>query len=159
MTALDLVKEKLAYNQWANHQMIEWLRQQKPEIYEKKVASSFPSINKLTQHIMEAEKYYFSILLEEKKEYQEEMSTEAVFEELLEIDDQMVKWLSQQAPEGMGKIIHLKRSPFLETYSTATILTHTVNHSTYHRGQLLALRQQLGMSAAPKLDYYRFFIN
>ena len=108
---------------------------------------------------MEAQKYYFSVLLEEKKDYEEEMNTEAVSEELLSVDSQMVNWISQQTPEKMRKTIHLKRSPFLETYSTATVLTHMVNHSTYHRGQLLALRQQMGMSTAPKLDYYRFFIN
>lgn len=158
MNAWDLCKEKVAYNQWANRAVVEWLQQQASDLYEEKVVSSFPTINKLMHHIMEAEKYYFSILQKREEEYEKVMSTEKICTELLKIDENLLGWLSVQDPEVMDETISLKRSPFIETYSTATILTHMVNHSTYHRGQLVALRHQLGMSDAPKTDYYRYLI-
>ena len=158
MTVLDLIKEKVAYNQWANQKVIEWLQQQPTALYEKKVVSSFPNINKLMQHTMEAEKYYFSILRKREEQYEELMTTEKIFEELQTIDKDLLVWLSGQSSDAMAQTISLKRSPFVETYAVATLITHLVNHSTYHRGQLVALRHQLGMSDAPKVDYYRYFI-
>ena len=159
MDAFDLIKEKLAYNQWANKVIMAWLQQHSPDLYVKEVVSSFPTINKLMHHIMETEKYYFSILEQREEQYAENMATEEIFEELVQIDEALLGWLSTQNSGAMDKTIFLKRSPFLETYSTATIITHLVNHSTYHRGQLVALRNQLKMSEAPKTDHYRFIIS
>ena len=158
MNAFDLVKEKLGYNQWANLKLIEWLQQQPSDLFEKKVISSFPSINKIMHHIMEAEKYYFSILQGKTEEYEKVMATEKIIEELLKIDEGLLVWLSLQDEGFMDEVISLKRSPFVETYSVATLITHLVNHTTYHRGQLVALRRQLDISDVPKTDYYRYFI-
>jgi len=158
MDAFDLIKDKLAYNQWANQQVMEWLKEQPAAVYEKKVASSFPTINKLMHHLMEAEKYYFSILRQEEETYEKEMATDKIFEELLKIDQALLDWGLAQNSGTMDQVISLKRSPFVETYSIATLLTHVVNHSTYHRGQLLALRRPLGLTEAPRVDYYRYFI-
>lgn len=158
MNAFDLIQDKLAYNQWANQQLITWLQQQPAQLFEQEVVSSFPNINKLMHHIMEAELYYFSILRQSEETYPEELTTEQIFEQLLEIDEQLLNWLKPQAPAIMDNIITLKRAPFTETYTTATIITHMVNHTTYHRGQVVAVRHQLAMPAPPKMDYYRYFI-
>ena len=158
MNALGLLTEKIAYNRWANQLVVEWLHQQPADLYEKEVASSFPTINKLLHHIMEAEKYYFSLLRQEEETYDLTMETHKVFEELVRIDQELLEWVLSQEADEMGKEISLQRSPVMETYTVATLLTHLVNHSTYHRGQLIALRHQLEMTQAPKVDYYRYFI-
>lgn len=158
MNAFDLIKEKTAYNEWANRIAVEWLQQHPIDVYKQEVKSSFPSINKLLHHLMEAEKYYFSILRGVEEEYEELMPTEKIIEELQRIDTELIDWLSQQSPDEMARTISLKRSPVLETYSVATLMTHLVNHSTYHRGQLIALRHQLALAEAPRLDYYRYII-
>ena len=158
MNTIDFIREKAAYNQWANHRIIEWLQQQSEALYEIKVISSFPTINKLLLHIMETEKYYFSIILQKEESYPKEMRTDKIFDQLKKIDLSILHWLSLQEDVDINKTISLKRSPFVETYTIATIITHLINHSTYHRGQLVALRHQLGMSDAPKTDYYRFMI-
>ena len=158
MNAFDLIQEKVAYNQWANQRVIDWLQQQPADLFKKGVVSSFPTINKLMHHIMEAEKYYLSILREREEDYEKTMTTKKIFKELSKVDKELVEWVAAQAPEVMDKTISLKRSPFIETYSTATIIMHMVNHGTYHRGQLIAFRHQLEMSEAPRVDYYRYFI-
>ncbi|NRB49696.1 MAG: DinB family protein [Saprospiraceae bacterium] len=158
MTAFDLLSDKIAYNQWANQVLIDWLKQQPDALYEKEVMSSFSSINKLMHHIIEAEKYYLSILSQTPTEYEKHMTTQAIFEELKRIDQELVSWQDVQSEEDMERIISLKRSPFVEKYTVATLITHVVNHSTYHRGQVIALRHQLEMTKAPRIDYYRYFI-
>ncbi|MBX2876219.1 MAG: DinB family protein [Saprospiraceae bacterium] len=158
MTAFDLIKDKIGYNQWANQVLIEWLKQQPEALYEERVISSFSSINKLMHHIMEAEKYYLSILRQQEESYEKHMTTEAIFEEIRRIDQMLISWHDAESAKSMERIISLKRSPFVEKYTAATLITHLLNHSNYHRGQLLALRHQLGMSDAPQIDYYRYFI-
>lgn len=158
MDAFNLIKEKVSYNQWANLKIVDWLRQQPVGLYDKNVISSFSSIRKLMQHIMEAEKYYFAVLQAKSENYKDDLSSEQIFEELLRIDRALLEWLLSLPETDMGKTYSLKRSPFVETYSTATLITHLINHTTYHRGQLVSLRHQLGMSVPPKTDYYRYFI-
>ncbi|MCI4671842.1 MAG: DUF664 domain-containing protein [Bacteroidia bacterium] len=159
MDALDLIKEKLAYNQWANQLVVDWIRNEPKELYQKEVVSSFTSIQKLLKHMMETEKYYFSLIRKTEEEYPEGIPTEGILEELLEINQNILGWLSNQSVEDVLRTISIKRSPMVEHYTTVALLTHLVNHSTYHRGQLLALRHQLGMSSPPKLDYYRYLIS
>lgn len=158
MTAYQLLSQKVSYNKWANQLMIHWLKEQSNALYKTQVFSSFPNINKCIHHIMEAKKYYLSILLGIEEQYESDMEIENIFEELLDIDSKLVAWLSLQNEEDVNRIIKIKRSPVLETYSVAEIITHMINHSTYHRGQLIALRHQLDMSEAPKTDYYRYLI-
>ncbi|MEO0468423.1 MAG: DinB family protein [Bacteroidota bacterium] len=158
MTTLDTIREKAGYNLWANQQLTEWLRKQDSALYVQPVTASFPSINKLMHHIMEAEKYYCSILMETEVEYEKEMATDKIFGELTQIDQKLLAWIDGQSSEDMETVISLKRSPFVETYSRASLLTHVFNHSTYHRGQLVALRHQLGIDAPPRTDYYRYLI-
>ena len=157
MTAYQLIKDKLAFNQWANDKVINWLKEQDNSVYQQEVTSSFASINKLTQHILSAQKYYLSILEGKERNYPKDMTMEEIFQELSLIDQQLLDWISTQEEESMGSIVSIKRSPIEEKYTVATIITHLINHSTYHRGQLLALRQQLNLTKAPKLNYYWYF--
>ena len=158
MHAYDLLQEKIQYNQWANSSMIEWLREQSADLYTQEVVSSFSSLNKVLHHMVDAETYYLSILTGQEASYEEELPTEAVFDLLQEVDKQLLTWFQDQEPNLVATEISLKRSPYVETYTVATLITHLINHSTYHRGQVVAMRHQLGIPTPPKLDYYRYFI-
>ena len=107
--------------------------------------------------MMEAEPYYFSILKGTEARYFDELSNEQVFEKLLETNERLLHWYLNENPEIVEKIISIKRSPYEERYSVATLLSHIVNHGTYHRGQIISLRHQLGISDPPKTDYYWMF--
>jgi uncharacterized damage-inducible protein DinB len=158
MDAYDLMTEKIKYNQWANSSLISWLKDQPVEVHEHDVKSSFPNVNKLLHHMMDAQTYYLSILQVTEGNYEEELPTDKVFDQLIELDKQLVAWFSNKKAGLLDQKISLKRSPVVETYTVATLITHMINHSTYHRGQLVAMRHQLGISEPPKTDYYRYFI-
>ena len=158
MTAYSLIAQNLAYHQWANHTLIQWLKTHPRDLYHKEVVSSFTTLNQLMHHILNAEKYYLSILRQTTVQYEKEMTTEEIFTQLLETDQVLVGWFSHQESTVVEQTVQFKRSPYVETYTVAALLTHIVNHTTYHRGQLVALRPQLGLSAPPQTDYYRYFI-
>ena len=106
----------------------------------------------------DAATYYLSILTGREASYQKELPIEEVFSQLLTADEQLLSWFLQQEPRIVDREISLKRSPFVETYTVATLITHLINHSTYHRGQVVGIRHQLGIPVPPKMDYYRYFI-
>ena len=158
MDAYDLITDKIKYNQWANEMLIQWLEEQPAELLLQEVQSSFPTINKLLHHIMDAETYYLSILQGNEEEYVDKLPTDKILTQLKDVDQRLLIWTLGQLPTAMDKEISLKRSPIVETYTVATLLTHMINHTTYHRGQIVAMRHQLGMTVPPRTDYYRYFI-
>lgn len=155
----NLITTNTAFNLWANKLIIEWLREQEPIILEKEVLSSFSTIKKLMCHIMEAEKYYISILNNSQAEYESKIRIEDLFEEINRVSTELLKWSKSQSASSLNKEITLNRSSIEEKYTVAEIITHTVNHSTYHRGQLIALRSQLPLTPAPKIDFYRYIMD
>ena len=157
MDAYQLIEDKIRYNQWANQVIVEWLKEQPEHLLHERIESSFPSFNETLHHMMEAETYYFSILKGDVGEYFDELPTEQIFKKLLAVDLQLLVWFLKQEPGIVSKVISLKRSPYEEQYNVATLISHMVNHGTYHRGQIIAAHRQLGLSMPPKTDYYWMF--
>ena len=157
MEAYQLLKDKLEYNQWANTRMMDWLKTQQHYLLNEGVKSGFKNINKAIHHILEAQTYYFSILTEKEATYYSELPTLRIFELLSQLDEDLLNWYTDQDNASLDQVIAIKRSPYEEKYSLATILMHLCNHSTYHRGQIIDLRHQLDMVKPPKTDYYWMF--
>ncbi|MEM9834013.1 MAG: DinB family protein [Bacteroidota bacterium] len=157
MSAYQLIEDKIRYNQWANQRILDWLKPKSSHLLLEPVQSSFTSLNKVIHHIMEAETYYLSILEGTEGRYYEELPTEEIFQKLLAVDQRLLSWYIGQTSEVVDKIISLKRSPHEERYSVATLITHIVNHTTYHRGQIVGMRHQIGITEPPKTDYYWMF--
>jgi len=151
-----MLEDLASYNWWSNQKIADWLLLHDEEVYRSEVASSFRTIHGLLYHLMETEKYYLSLIQAKKVDYDESLTTEEVIREWLLQGKTLVDWLHIQGEGRLKRVITLNRSPVRERYAVATLITHLVNHSTYHRGQLLALRAQLDLAAAPKIDYYRY---
>ncbi|MEM6395240.1 MAG: DinB family protein [Bacteroidota bacterium] len=158
MTSYNLILQSLQYHRWANSSIAIWLKDQPKELLHLEVAASFPSIRKTLHHILEAEKYYLSILSKIEVDYPENQSLDDVWTELLETDEQLLTWFESQGEAVVEREIQLKRSQYLERYTVATLILHIINHTTYHRGQIVSMRHQLGLSKPPATDYYRYFV-
>jgi uncharacterized damage-inducible protein DinB len=157
MTAYQLIEDKVRYHQWANQKMINWLEGCADDLLLASVIGSFASLNKLLHHMLEAETYYLSILTGTKGVYYDELSSRQIFSALSEVDEKLLAWLFSQDPEVVANRILLKRSAHEEQYTVATLILHIVNHGSYHRGQIVDFRHQLGISDPPKTDYYWMF--
>lgn len=157
MNTYQLIEDKISYNQWANQRLVNWLKSEASHLFVKTVQSSFNSLNKVFHHIMEAETYYLSIIQNKPGKYFEELPTAQVFKKLLTLDEQLLAWYLNQETNIVEQVITLKRSPHEESYTVATLICHIVNHGTYHRGQVVAMRHQLGIKEPPKTDYYWMF--
>jgi uncharacterized damage-inducible protein DinB len=142
------------YNIWANNKIIESLSELNEELLNQHIEASFPSIMKTVSHIWMAEMGWLSRLQGKGWEiseitnfsrtpyelFQSWQKTSAEFKSFVENTD-----LEQKLPfDHKGESYSI---PFREIAQTV------FTHGSYHRGQLVIMMRQLGISDIPKTDY------
>lgn len=130
------------YNNWATKATIQSINE---------ISSPSERIISLISHILAAQQIWFSRIIGEKST----LSPWEVYtiEECLKIseivNERYTNFLEHASDEGLEKIIHYSntRGERFEN-SIKDILTHVINHSTYHRAQIALLVKEAGSSPA-----------
>lgn len=153
VTQIPMAVRYTEYNLWANERMAEWLSAAKEEDWTRNVESSFSSIRSTALHIWSAEYLWLQVLKDESYEENPTRDYSGSPSELIQ------GWL------GASKAFHeytlgLDASAYNEERGSGTaplrvddIIQHCMNHSTYHRGQLITMGRQLGLEKPPQTDY------
>jgi|GEM_PF-72454 len=144
-----------AYNYWADQQLAEWIGLSTEDVLTKQIESSFSSIRETILHIWSAEYLWLQVIKDESAEDNPAKTFEGSREELV------AGWL--QASENFSNHVKtMSREEFqirrpkanTEVYTViANLIHHCMNHSTYHRGQLITMGRQAGLSDPPRTDY------
>lgn len=162
MSLKNLTNDLTAYNVWANHQIIVWIKDKSPEILTQKIPSSFSTIKSTFLHIWNAERFWLSFLkhLEFepfRKEFDENF--EAFFEGII---NQSLKFetFAHSLTEEQLEENRTIDTPWLKgTLPVYDYIQHAMNHSTYHRGQLITMGRMLGLENPPNTDFTNYKIN
>ncbi len=157
MSVQKLASNYAAYNLWANRQFVKWLSAKPGELLHKELPSSFSSIIKTLNHIWATEEYWYSVIAEtpdfEKRYDAENLVTDEVFKGLLNRSELLKKHidsLSDAELETKLKVV----SPWFECeLPKYEYLLHAVNHGTYHRGQIVTIGRNIGITDASNTDY------
>lgn len=159
----SLVKDYTTYNLWANCQLVKWLKAKPANLFEQEVPSSFPSLKATLVHIWDVERCWLGHLKQSPvRSFRMEGfdgTLEEVFEGILEqseaIDDYASFLTDSQLLEGCYFAL-----PYVgeHTVPAFEIIHHTMNHSTYHRGQLITIGRNLGLTDAPMTDYMYYLL-
>jgi uncharacterized damage-inducible protein DinB len=136
------------YNDWANARLLACASGLSLDAWTRDLGGAFPTLLSLASHVVGAEWIWL-------KRWREERPTERP------------AWMSSPTPESVRAAlsdVERERTPFLAGLSTedlersicytlldgtggclplGTLLQHTANHSTYHRGQLAAALRRL----------------
>ncbi len=144
-------EEKLKYNLWANERTVESLLS-----IEGKCEKAF----QLMSHILIAELNWLYRLTEPKKfrtNLWEIYSIDEIKRKTKESYDSWLNYLTNSNEKTLGLLIVYKTSAG-DKYSNSPeqIITHLLNHSTYHRGQIALLVKSEG--AVPAVTDYIVFI-
>lgn len=147
---LQEIKLLHAFNAWATNRILDAVAPMPPHSYMKDMKSSHGSIHATLVHMVDAEKTWCARMAGEPEP--ELVTPEEVtsFEELRtlweKVGFEMAKLLGTmtdrklqtrfKAPSPRGKT-------FTHTYWQ--VIQHVVDHSTYHRGQVITLMRQLGV--------------
>ena len=158
----ELLTYYCQYNIWANKKLASFFADKPETLLVQHIENSFPSIRKTVLHILSAEKSWLARMqqdiLENKKVLNNFNSTNAAFSALAQTSTNFLRFVDSQ-----------ERSFFEQTIAYNTwdgtvwemqpkvMVHHCMNHSTYHRGQLITLARQLGMKeGVPSTDLLYF---
>ncbi len=148
------------YNRWANARLLNAVAVLTPDQYDQDLSSSYRSVRQTLFHILGAEWVWLMRWKGISPTAAPDPAEHPTFESLKEwwhgIEMDQINFLSKISDEGLQEVV------FYETISGASwhhplwqMIYHQVNHSTYHRGQLVSLLRQLGLEGV-KLDFIYF---
>ena len=161
MTIKEHLSQCAQYNHWANQSMVQWLLSKDPALMDKQVTSSFPSINKTLSHIWLAEYLWMcrieGIQWKNLTGRHEGQGTKAISTDLLEASKYYIDKMASASEKDLNISIEYKLlSGEPSQTSVLNIIHHVMNHSTYHRGQLVTMGRELGFIDPPKTDFIQF---
>lgn len=144
----------LRYNRWANERLTSWLLTLDRTILYTQTGSSFGTIDRTLQHILAAETFWYSILVKgqipEFDQAEREQAIDSVAADLVLRSQELLHALSNLTDQQLLERIKASDS----SQSRYEYILHVVNHSSYHRGQVVTLCRALGVTGEiPVTDY------
>lgn len=154
MGILQLIKNYAAYNFWANDRIINWLKDYDESVLNQSVPSSYDSILKTMAHNLEVEKFWLKVItpLDQSYEKINAYQKENIFSEMLIASQNIVDFTNNMDEESILTPVTLDQPWANGTMPRFEFLHHCLNHSTYHRGQIITIAHQLNLSKAPSTD-------
>lgn len=150
------------YNIWANKRLITALLKLDEKELDKDTGSSFPSIRKTVYHIWSAEAIWMQRLRLAEHPQWMETDFKGSFEEACkawqEQSAELLDFISKQYEDRglMHTIQYYNRKKQSFKNPVYLILLHCFNHSTFHRGQIVTMLRQAGVSRIPETDLIAF---
>jgi uncharacterized damage-inducible protein DinB len=164
---VSFLHESAIYNKWANERLVEWLRDKPVDILEKEVASSFPSLKLTLLHIWDVQRWWLAHLQQVPPppvfRFEYNGTLQEIFEGLVsqsqDIADYIVS-LSDEDLQDMCKFpVPVRWPEWDDFYRTRfEMLQHLVHHSSYHRGQVITIARNAGVTDPPMTDYMYYSI-
>lgn len=160
---MTLVKTYVESNYWVHQTIVQWLRNKPAESLEKEIASSFPGIKASLVHIWDTERFWLSVIKRLPPPPSFRMNgfhgtLDEVFNGLLSTSQELMETVTTMTEDELTEEIQLKTPWFESTQPRYQYIQHVVNHSSYHRGQVITMGHHVGIHDAPMTDYNYFLV-
>jgi len=156
------VRELFAYNAWANRKFFHALARLPAEPYFRDLRSSHGGLHGTLCHIVWAEQLWLNRWLgranpavPQGKDLATLAAAEARWEE---VEAERAAWLAGLTEPGLDGVVTVKPSSGGEhAHTFRQMFRHVVDHSSYHRGQLVTLLRQGGVAppSSGLIGFYR----
>jgi uncharacterized damage-inducible protein DinB len=154
----ELLHQYAAHNLWANKQLIDVINQLTPAQIQQQITSSFPGIFKTVLHLLDAESMWWQRL--KLKEHVERPS-ETFTGDFSELQQRLItqstlyeQWTGSLLDHQLQHVFAYQRSKTEQQKQPVyQALLHIFNHGSYHRGQLVTMLRQLGITTIPQTDF------
>lgn len=150
------------YNHWATQKTIVVLEKTSPDQWAQDLGGSFKSLADTVLHLLSAEKLTCERLQGTQQPFlansfvgskAEILALWATYSQKLA---EIVAGFDGESPDTLLQFKTLKGADMeMERYK---LITHVVNHSTYHRGQLVNYLRQLGFTGLESTDMFNFYL-
>lgn len=147
------------YQRWANRQTADQLTVLTNEVLEKEFGGSFPSMRLTVLHLLQADYRWLhrlkGTLSIEVPTVWQTTDTKTLLTTWLTVQDQLVE---QVKTFQTNEPIHFTTAKG-DRYALPLreVITHVVNHATYHRGQLVTMLRMAGVKPV-STDYFLFVV-
>jgi uncharacterized damage-inducible protein DinB len=162
LTLASLIRDYAVYNLWANKTLTDWLRTKPEETLSREVPSSFPGIKPTISHITSTQRFWLSVL---QRDYttltntSEKDSLEDIFDDFVDQSLEFSNYVESLTENQLQDEVELITPWFESNQPRFEYIHHCMNHSTYHRGQLITIGRALGFTDAPMTDYNFYLLN
>jgi uncharacterized damage-inducible protein DinB len=157
----DEVRKLYDYNKWANRRIVDACRSVDATAFTKNLGNSFSSLRDTLAHIVGAEWVWLERWqrrspkkLLASEEFPDLATIESRWAEIERGQDAFLARLTDELMRERIAYQNFKGETW--EYSLGAMLQHLVNHSTYHRGQVVTLVRQLGGKPL-STDYLLYF--
>lgn len=162
-TLATLLRNYASYNLWANTQLVHWLQTKPVERMEQEVPSSFPSLRLTLLHIWQIQGWWLGNLQKVPSDFVYGQpfygAMEDIFNGIIEQSEAFVAFV-ESLPDSSLQENYAFSIPTVGEFALSgfEIIQHCMNHSTYHRGQLITIARNLGFTDAPMTDYMFYLL-
>jgi len=152
----------LDYHYWARDVIFDAVAPLSPEQFTRGVDSSFKSVRDTVAHIYAADRVWYTRWTGESPggliPYDTFPDVESIRKVWVELEGQVRAFVEELGEAGVSRVFEYTllsgatgASPFFQ------MLTHVVNHASYHRGQVTTLLRQLGAAPPKSTDMITFY--
>lgn len=148
------------YNLWANKKIADLLIKIDPALLKKEIKSSFSTLTKTIEHIWGAETIWLSRLngasLTSFPQASGDLDT--FIKHFLSSSESFVSFISNKEHDFFSNPLS-----YTDTKGNAytnvpwQIVMHCMNHSTFHRGQIITMLREVGITSLPSTDMIAYF--
>lgn len=161
MSRIGEIRRLYDYNRWAHGRVLDAAAALSEEQFTRDLGSSFPSVRDTLVHILAAEWVWLSrwqgVSPRGMPDGWAASGSGELRERWREFEGRQREFLSDLTEARLDEVISY-RTTGGEPFDSPLwqMLRHVVNHSTYHRGQVITMLRQLG-AEAPSTDLILFF--
>ena len=158
----QFISEYASFNIWANERICSVVEKVSEEQLSKEIISSFPSIKQTLLHLWDAQLIWIRRLEGISPTSFPSQNFSGTRQDIIEgiiSTSNKLKDLADNLDEELFH--HVRKYSTLRggivTSATYQVFAHVFNHSTYHRGQLVTMLRQAGVSEIPQTDLIYFY--
>lgn len=157
MSLKALVSKSVQYNNWVVNKYIDWLSTKSDEQLNQETISSFPTILKTLHHIWQTQEYWWGHISENNDfdftKTTEVTSKEDIFNAIKNNSQKLVDYVESLSEDDLSKNVKIESQWFQCDFSKYEYIQHAILHSTYHRGQIVTMGRNIGITDAPMTDF------
>ncbi|MVM31355.1 damage-inducible protein DinB [Spirosoma sp. HMF4905] len=158
VTVSSLLHDSAAYNAWANKRLVDWLQTKPTDLMDQQVPSSFPTLKATLVHIWDTQRFWLAIVQQAPVPVSFRQvgfygTLDEVFTEIVAQSEQFSAYVQSLTEAELEEEVYFT-TPWVDGVQTRiSFIHHCMNHSTYHRGQVVTIGRIVGLTDAPMTDY------
>ena len=145
-----------AYNLWANKKIAHWLLSNEPEKLIAICKSSFSTVERTVNHMWDAQNFYLSILRQIPFDKNWDGTSKSAISGLVEQSKDFMEYTARLDIIELTEVRTVETKTLSGTFDQYQLIQHCMNHSTFHRGQIITMGHQLELTKAPSTDLFNY---